>query len=53
MSRLRMGILGAGGIARVMADTLQKMDTAEAYAVAARDLGRAQAFADEDRKSVV
>ena len=47
MSRLRMGILGAGGIARVMADTLQKMDTAEAYAVAARDLDRAQAFADE------
>lgn len=47
---MKLGILGAGGIAGVMADTVRKMNQAgdhavELYAVAARDLDRAQAFA--------
>ena len=44
---LRVAILGAGGIAIKMAKTLRGMETAEAYAIAARDLGRAEAFAKE------
>ena len=44
---LRVAILGAGGIAIKMAKTLKGMETAEAYAIAARDLGRAEAFAKE------
>ena len=44
---LRVAILGAGGIAIKMAKTLRRMETAEAYAIAARDLGRAEAFAKE------
>ena len=43
----RVGIMGAGHIARKMAATLREMDEVEAYAVAARDLGRAQVFASE------
>lgn len=42
---MKMAILGAGGIANTMARTITKMDNVEAYAVAARDLGRAQEFA--------
>lgn len=44
---IRMAILGAGGIANKMAATITKMDQVEAYAIAARDLNRAQAFAKE------
>ena len=44
---LRVAILGAGGIAIKMAKTLRGMETVEAYAIAARDLGRAEAFAKE------
>ncbi|MDD6619064.1 MAG: Gfo/Idh/MocA family protein [Lachnospiraceae bacterium] len=44
---MRVAILGAGGIAIKMAKTLRGMETAEAYAIAARDLGRAEAFAKE------
>ncbi len=45
MSKMKVGILGAGRIAGIMADTLQRMDTAQAYAVGARDLNRAREFA--------
>lgn len=43
---LRIGILGAGGIAGKMAQTLQGMGTVEGYAIAARDEARARAFAE-------
>ena len=39
---MKLGILGAGGIASTMAKTVAGMKDVEAYAVAARDLGRAQ-----------
>lgn len=42
---MKMAILGAGGIAVKMASTITKMENVEAYAIAARDLDRAQAFA--------
>lgn len=45
VSKLRVGIIGAGDIAAVMADTLSRMKKAEAYAIASRSLERAQAFA--------
>ncbi len=44
---MRIGILGAGGIAKLMAETIRPLEGVESYAVAARDLDRAQAFADE------
>lgn len=49
---MNLGILGAGRIAATMADTLRKLNdsgnhTVKLYAVAARDLGRAQTFAME------
>lgn len=44
---LNIAILGAGTIARKMALTVSKMDTVNAYAIAARDLERAKAFAEE------
>ena len=44
---MKMGILGAGGIAGTMAATIAQMDTVESLAVAARDLSRAQAFAEK------
>lgn len=47
MKKMKVGILGAGRIAGIMASTLQRMDTAQAYAVAARDYSRARAFADQ------
>ncbi len=43
---LKIGILGAGSIAVKMAKTLAGMGSAQAYAIAARDLDRAQAFAE-------
>lgn len=45
MDKLKVSILGAGRIAATMAETLAKMDDVTSYAVAARDLNRAQAFA--------
>ena len=44
---LKVGILGAGGIAQKMAQTLNGMERACAYAIAARDEERARAFAEE------
>ena len=42
---MKMAILGAGNIARKMANTITQMEGIEAYAVASRDLEKAQAFA--------
>lgn len=44
---MKIGIMGAGGIAGVMADTVRAMDTAECYAVASRNLAKAQRFAQD------
>lgn len=44
---MRMGIIGAGGIAGVMADTIRRMEDVECTAIAARDLERAERFASE------
>ena len=51
---MKLGILGAGAIARVMADTIRRLrasgnNEVELYAVAARDLARAQAFAEAEQ----
>ncbi len=50
---MNLGILGAGRIAATMAETIRKLnnsgnDTVKLYAVATRDLGRAQTFAMEN-----
>lgn len=45
--KLKVGILGAGHIAQKMATTLMGMKEAELYAVAARELSRAEQFDDE------
>lgn len=42
---LKMAIMGAGSIANKMAATITKMENVEAYAIAARDLDRAEDFA--------
>ena len=42
---MRVGILGAGGIAKEMAKTIAPLADVESYAVAARDYDRADAFA--------
>ncbi|HOO29028.1 MAG TPA: Gfo/Idh/MocA family oxidoreductase, partial [Lachnospiraceae bacterium] len=47
MDSMRIAILGAGYIATIMATTLQPLKGAECYAVAARDIKRAQIFADK------
>lgn len=44
---MNIAILGAGGIARTMALTLQPLKDVTCYAVAARDKKRAQVFADK------
>lgn len=44
---MKMGILGAGGIAVKMAYTVSKMQGVENYAIASRDLNKAKAFAKE------
>lgn len=44
---MRVGIIGAGHIARKMALTLNEMESAEAYAVGSRSLGKAKEFAQE------
>nr|WP_295281109.1 Gfo/Idh/MocA family oxidoreductase [uncultured Blautia sp.] len=45
---MKLGILGAGNIAVQMAKTVAGMKDAENYAVAARTLERAQAFAEKN-----
>ncbi len=47
MAKMRVGIIGAGRIAVIMAETLRKMRGVEAYAIASRSLEKAQAFAFE------
>ena len=42
---MRVGIIGAGGIAHKMAQTLSRMTEAEAYAIASRTAGKSEAFA--------
>ncbi|MCP1111312.1 putative dehydrogenase [Lachnospiraceae bacterium PF1-21] len=44
---MKVGILGAGGIARKMADTLNGMSEASSYAIASRSLDKALAFKEE------
>ena len=44
---MKLAILGAGGIAIKMAKTIAGMKDVEAYAIAARDLERAQEFAQK------
>ena len=44
---MNIAILGAGSIARTMATTLQPLKDVTCYAVAARDIKRAQVFADK------
>ena len=44
---MRVGILGAGGIAEVMAKTISRMKDVECYAVASRNMDKASAFAKE------
>ena len=47
MRKLKMAILGSGNIAKTMAITIGKMENVEPYAVASRDLEKANAFAKE------
>lgn len=47
MINFKVGILGAGSIAGKVADTLQKVDGITAYAIAARDIEKANAFGDK------
>lgn len=44
---MKMAIIGAGSIAKKMADTIAGLEDVEAYAIAARDYERADAFAKE------
>ena len=44
---MKMAILGAGGIAAIMAETIRPLEDVESYAIGSRDLGKAQAFADK------
>ena len=44
---LKFGIIGAGGIARTMAQTIREMPEVESTAIAARDPERARAYAKE------
>ena len=44
---MKMAILGAGGIAAIMAETIAKMDEVESYAIGSRDIGKANAFAEK------
>lgn len=47
MINFKVGILGAGRIAGTIADTLNKMDAFEPYAIASRDLNKANEFGDK------
>ena len=42
---MNIGFIGAGRIANTLASTMARMEDVNLYAVAARDLDRAQAFA--------
>lgn len=44
---MNIAILGAGGIARTFANTINHTEGAVAYAIAARDIERAKAFCEE------
>ena len=44
---MKMAILGAGGIAAIMAETIRPLEDVESYAIGSRDLGKAQACADK------
>lgn len=48
MEKMKIGFLAAGNIAQTMADTIGHMDSVEAYAVAARDVKRAEEFAQKN-----
>ena len=45
MERFKVGIIGAGHIARKMAHTLRDMEGVEPYAVASRNQENAEGFA--------
>ena len=45
MAKIKVGIIGAGKIAAVMADTVSRMRGAEMYAVASRNMDKAMEFA--------
>ena len=47
MINFKVGILGAGNIAEAVADTLNKLDAFEPYAIASRDIEKAKAFAEK------
>ena len=47
MINFRIGILGAGHIADIVADTLNKADGFEPYAIASRDIDKANEFGDK------
>jgi len=47
MQKLKLGIIGSGWIAEKMAITIAGMPEVEAYAIASRDITKAQAFAKE------
>ena len=40
---MKMAILGAGGIAGTMAETISKMDEVEKYAIGSREMSKAKA----------
>lgn len=44
---MKIGILGAGGIAVTLAETMNQMPEVECYGVASRNLAKAEAFAEE------
>ena len=44
---MKMAILGAGGIAGTMAETISRMDEVEKYAIGSRELSKAKAFAEK------
>ena len=47
MINFRVGIIGAGNIAGTIADTLNKLDAFEPYAIASRDINKANEFGDK------
>ena len=47
MIEFKVGIIGAGHIAGIIADTLNKLDAFCPYAIASRDIERANEFGDK------
>ena len=47
MIGFKIGFMGAGRIADVVSETISKLDYFESYAIAARDLDRAEAFKEK------